>query len=196
MSTIYTGATISLDGYMAGPDESGFDRLFQWYANGDVEMSTTHANMTFRMMQASVDHVSAYLEQTGALVVGRHLFDITKGWGGIHARPAGRRRLAQRSRAQPLACRRTGPFASSPHPFRGRRGRFRPAHRWRPPGQRASHVAGLRHFDQGERQPLPESRGRVGSLALRAALGLFVPGEAVGRCCPARARRRVVVIRR
>ena len=53
MSTVYTGATMSLDGYIAGPDECGFDRLFQWYANGDVEMPTTHANMTFRTQAAS-----------------------------------------------------------------------------------------------------------------------------------------------
>jgi dihydrofolate reductase len=84
MSNVYTGATMSLDGYIAGPDESGFDRLFQWYENGDVEWPTTHADMTFRMTQASVDHLSSYLSETGALVVGRHLFDITSGWRGNH----------------------------------------------------------------------------------------------------------------
>jgi dihydrofolate reductase len=36
------------------------------------------------MTQASVDHLRSYLDMTGALVVGRHLFDITSGWGGIH----------------------------------------------------------------------------------------------------------------
>jgi dihydrofolate reductase len=84
MSTVYTGATMSLDGYIAGPDESGFDKLFQWYGNGDVEMPTAHDDMTFRLTQASVDHLRTYLDATGALVVGRHLFDITSGWRGIH----------------------------------------------------------------------------------------------------------------
>jgi dihydrofolate reductase len=84
MSTVYTGATMSLDGYIAGPDESGFDKLFQWYGNGDVEMPTAHDDMTFRLTQASVDYLRTYLDATGALVVGRHLFDITSGWRGIH----------------------------------------------------------------------------------------------------------------
>jgi dihydrofolate reductase len=84
MSKIYTGATMSLDGYIAGPEESGFDRLFQWYENGDVEWPTTHADMTFRLTQASVDHLDSFLADVGAFVVGRHLFDITSGWGGIH----------------------------------------------------------------------------------------------------------------
>ena len=53
MTKIQTGATMSLDGYIAGPDESGFDRLFQWYGNGDVEVPTTHDDMTFRLTQPS-----------------------------------------------------------------------------------------------------------------------------------------------
>jgi dihydrofolate reductase len=84
MSKVTTGGTMSLDGYIAGPDESGFDRLFQWYGNGDVEWPTTHADMTFRLTQASVDHLNSYLERCGAFVCGRHLFDITSGWGGVH----------------------------------------------------------------------------------------------------------------
>jgi dihydrofolate reductase len=84
MSKVYTGATMSLDGYIAGPEESGFDRLFQWYGNGDVELPTTHDDMTFRLTRASADHISTYLDGMGALVVGRHLFDVTSGWRGIH----------------------------------------------------------------------------------------------------------------
>jgi dihydrofolate reductase len=83
MSKVTTGASMSLDGYIAGPNESGFDKLFQWYGNGDVAFPTTHADMTMQVTQASYDHLK-YLDNIGALVVGRHLFDITSGWGGIH----------------------------------------------------------------------------------------------------------------
>jgi len=38
MGRVITGGTMSLDGYIAGPHESGFDLLFQWYGNGDVEI--------------------------------------------------------------------------------------------------------------------------------------------------------------
>ena len=38
MGKVITGASMSLDGFIAGPNETGFDLLFQWYGNGDVEM--------------------------------------------------------------------------------------------------------------------------------------------------------------
>jgi hypothetical protein len=38
MGKVTAGGTMSLDGYIAGPEESGFDLLFQWYGKGDVEI--------------------------------------------------------------------------------------------------------------------------------------------------------------
>ncbi|MEV0001080.1 dihydrofolate reductase family protein [Micromonospora sp. NPDC050980] len=84
MSKVTTGATMSLDGYVADPKHGGFEHLFQWYGNGDVEVPTAHADMTFRTSAASAAHIRALVERTGALVVGRTLFDITNGWGGRH----------------------------------------------------------------------------------------------------------------
>jgi dihydrofolate reductase len=84
MSKVYTGASMSLDGYIAGPQESGFDHLFQWYANGDVEVPTTKPEMTLHMTPVSAAHFRGLIEMTGALVVGRKLFDFTNGWDGNH----------------------------------------------------------------------------------------------------------------
>jgi len=84
MSTVYTGASMSLDGYIAGPGETGFEHLFQWYGDGDVAVPTGDPNMTLRMSQVSADHWRTTLELTGALVVGRKLFDAMGGWGGKH----------------------------------------------------------------------------------------------------------------
>ena len=84
MTKIYTGATMSLDGYIAGPDESGFDLLFQWYGSGEVEIKTTDPDLTFRLSETDAAHVRHITEITGCIVCGRHLFDITKGWGGRH----------------------------------------------------------------------------------------------------------------
>ena len=56
MSKVYTGATMSIDGYISGPDESGFDHLFQWYGSGDVEMATTHEDLMFRLTRQSAEH--------------------------------------------------------------------------------------------------------------------------------------------
>ena len=84
MSRVYTGATMSIDGYISGPEESGFDHLFQWYSSGDVEMPTTHDDLTFRVTPQSAEHVREMLDLTGVFVVGRRLFDVTDGWGGRH----------------------------------------------------------------------------------------------------------------
>lgn len=88
MSKVVTGASMSLDGYISGPNESGFDQLFQWYGNGDIEIPTTHPELNFRVTEASADHLQTFIDMTGALVVGRKLFDFTDGWGGNH--PLGR----------------------------------------------------------------------------------------------------------
>ena len=84
MSKVYTGASMSLDGYISGPDESGFEQLFKWYGNGDVEVRTTHSELTMHMTETGAKHFQDIIEMTGALVVGRKLFDAVSGWGGNH----------------------------------------------------------------------------------------------------------------
>jgi dihydrofolate reductase len=85
MGKVTTGGTMSLDGYIAGPNESGFDLLFQWYGNGDVEIPTASPDVPpLRLSAASAALVREEWENTGALIVGRHLYDMTNGWGGRH----------------------------------------------------------------------------------------------------------------
>jgi dihydrofolate reductase len=84
MSKVYTGASMSLDGYISGPNESGFEHLFKWYGNGDVAVPTADPEMTFHVTQVSADHWRVVTGLTGAIVVGRKLFDYTSGWGGNH----------------------------------------------------------------------------------------------------------------
>ncbi|QFU87163.1 dihydrofolate reductase family protein [Amycolatopsis sp. YIM 10] len=85
MGKVTTGATMSLDGYLAGPEESGFDLLFQWYGNGDVEIPSASPDVPpLRISAASAALVKPEWDNTGALLVGRHLYDMTKAWGGRH----------------------------------------------------------------------------------------------------------------
>jgi dihydrofolate reductase len=84
MTKVYTGASMSLDGYISGPAETGFEHLFKWYGNGDVEVPTAQPDMTLRMSAVSADHFRAIIDNTGALIVGRKLFDSTNAWGGRH----------------------------------------------------------------------------------------------------------------
>jgi dihydrofolate reductase len=84
MSKVTTSASVSLDGFIAGPGNSGFEHLFGWHRNGDVEVATADPRWTFRVAAASATHLRDQLASTGALVVGRRLFDLTDGWGGTH----------------------------------------------------------------------------------------------------------------
>jgi dihydrofolate reductase len=84
MGTVYSGASMSLDGYVAGPAESGFEHLFAWYDSGDIETRTTHPELTFHLTETGAEHMKSIMDMTGVLVVGRRLFDLTDGWGGSH----------------------------------------------------------------------------------------------------------------
>jgi hypothetical protein len=53
MSKVYTGASMSLNGDIAGPADTGFEHLFKWYGNGDVVVPTTHPELTMRMSAVS-----------------------------------------------------------------------------------------------------------------------------------------------
>jgi dihydrofolate reductase len=88
MTKVYTGASMSLDGYVSGPAESGFEQLFKWYGNGEMVVPTTHPELTMRMTPVNAEYIRTITDMTGALVVGRRLFDLTDGWGGNH--PLGR----------------------------------------------------------------------------------------------------------
>ena len=87
MGKVSAGATMSLDGYIAGPNDTGFDLLFKWYGAGDVEVPMP--DPTAGVPAPHVSPATAELlrqEQAGwgALVVGRHLYDLTNAWNGRH----------------------------------------------------------------------------------------------------------------
>jgi len=81
---VTTGASVSLDGYIAGPGEGGFEHLFAWYGAGEVEFPSTHPEVRFRLTPRDYGYLRSYVDDLGVLVVGRRLFDLTDGWGGIH----------------------------------------------------------------------------------------------------------------
>jgi dihydrofolate reductase len=84
MTKVMTGASVSLDGYIAGPNESGFEHLFAWYSAGDMEFPSALPSVQFSVTAPDHRYLQDYVDGVGVLVVGRHLFDITDGWGGTH----------------------------------------------------------------------------------------------------------------
>jgi dihydrofolate reductase len=87
MGKVKAGATMSLDGFIAGPHDTGFDMLFRWYGAGDVEVpmpDDTAGVPPSRVAAASAELMQREQDAWGALVVGRHLYDLVGGWGGRH----------------------------------------------------------------------------------------------------------------
>ena len=83
MSKIVSIMSMSLDGYVADPDD-GVDEVFDWYFNsGDVE--TQSGGMTFKTSGRSAEHIRAQTAELGAVLTGRRTFERAGGWGGNHA---------------------------------------------------------------------------------------------------------------
>lgn len=83
MSMVHTHMTMSLDGFIADPDD-GIDELFGWYGAGEVTIPTKVEQFEFSVDNDSAELLKSYLADAGALVCGRRLFDITNGWDDQH----------------------------------------------------------------------------------------------------------------
>ncbi|HEY5787555.1 MAG TPA: dihydrofolate reductase family protein [Microlunatus sp.] len=85
MSKIVAIMSMSLDGFVADPDD-GVAEVFDWYANsGEVEIHAGGSDaMTFRMSEASAAHFRDLTGGLGAVLTGRRTFEVADGWGGSH----------------------------------------------------------------------------------------------------------------
>ena len=86
---VSTGLSMSLDGFIAGPNDGperplgeGGERLFAWYSEGDTEYRLPGTDMVFRVSPRSAELLREAHARMGAFVTGRRTFDITGGWGG------------------------------------------------------------------------------------------------------------------
>lgn len=83
MGKILTHMTMSLDGFIANPDDTPGE-LFDWYAAGDVSVPSDHEGVTFEVDADSASVLRDLTAGVGALIAGRRLFDITNGWDDHH----------------------------------------------------------------------------------------------------------------
>lgn len=74
---------MSLDGFIADPDD-GVPHIFDWYGAGDVRFDWPGNDMVSHVTPAGAAYLRELVDQTGALVVGRRIFDLTDGWAGRH----------------------------------------------------------------------------------------------------------------
>jgi dihydrofolate reductase len=83
MGKVVAQAIMSLDGYVAKPDNS-IGRLFDWLQNGEIEIPTPAGDFDVHLTPPSAQHWRQWVSSIGALVCGRTLFDLTDGWQGRH----------------------------------------------------------------------------------------------------------------
>ena len=77
---VIVNLTVSLDGYIADPAD-GVQELFGWYSGGTVEVDGGNGRV-FRMSPESAGVLREALDRVGAFLVGRRLYDHTRGWEG------------------------------------------------------------------------------------------------------------------
>ena len=89
MGKVVFNITVSLDGFVAGPNDSpenglgdGGDALFNWYFSGDVEVKISEGTPLLKVSAQSAKLMKESLETYGAGVWGRRTFDIAHAWGG------------------------------------------------------------------------------------------------------------------
>jgi dihydrofolate reductase len=86
MGNVFVDATVSLDGFIAD-EYDGVGPLFDWYNNGDRAVALGDPNRVSHVTAASAAYLERDVRPARAIVIGRHLFDITNGWDGVP--PAG-----------------------------------------------------------------------------------------------------------
>lgn len=82
MGTVGTGFSMSLDGFIAGPNDD-VQHVFKWYSSGDTEVKFP-GGMAVKVSPESAEVLRETFATIGALVTGRRQFDNTKAWGGRH----------------------------------------------------------------------------------------------------------------
>lgn len=78
MGKVGTGFSMSLDGFIAGPDDN-VDDVFAWYGSGDTAYTIPNGHMTVRVSAQSATMLRELHESIGALVTGRRQFNLTQG---------------------------------------------------------------------------------------------------------------------
>lgn len=79
MGEVVLYGSVSVDGFVADAhDQPG--PLFDWLTAGDVPLDD---DGILTVSQSSHDYTRAYWDSIGVTIVGRRVFDMTDGWGGV-----------------------------------------------------------------------------------------------------------------
>jgi dihydrofolate reductase len=89
MSKVTFNMTMSLDGFVAGPNDGpenglgdGGEGLFTWYFSGDTEVLMSEGVPPLKVSKRSAEIMKEAISTIGAGIWGRRTFDIAHAWGG------------------------------------------------------------------------------------------------------------------
>lgn len=89
MGKVTFNMTMSLDGFVAGPNDGpenglgdGGDGLFTWYFSGDTDVFMSEGVPPLKVSKQSAEFLKEAFSNYGAGVWGRRTFDIAHAWGG------------------------------------------------------------------------------------------------------------------
>lgn len=89
MGKVIFNMTVSVDGFVAGPNDSpenglgdGGGPLFNWYFSGDTEIKLSEGTPVLKISKESAELLKNSVARYGAGIWGRKTFDIAHAWGG------------------------------------------------------------------------------------------------------------------
>lgn len=89
MGKVIFNMTVSLDGFVAGPNDTpenglgdGGGALFNWYFSGDTEILLSEGTPLLKISKQSAELLKKAVARSGAGIWGRKTFDIAHAWGG------------------------------------------------------------------------------------------------------------------
>jgi hypothetical protein len=83
MSKVIAGLSMSLDDFVADPDD-GVDQVFKWYSAGGTDAEVMAGDGTFEMSREGAEFIEEAGRGAGVLVTARRTFDLAHAWGGKH----------------------------------------------------------------------------------------------------------------
>jgi dihydrofolate reductase len=89
VGTVIMHNVVSVDGFIADENDD-VGPLHEWYFSGDTPITEgedqqydhSGAGSSFKVSSISADYVRPMWQSIGAIVMGRHLFDLVNGWEG------------------------------------------------------------------------------------------------------------------
>jgi dihydrofolate reductase len=83
MSKVIAGFSMSLDGFVADPDDS-VEHVFKWYAAGGTDAEVMVGGKAVQMSREGAEYIEEGGRGAGVLVTARRTFDLAHAWGGKH----------------------------------------------------------------------------------------------------------------